>query len=155
MKIPQPEPKKARIEIIPMIDAIFFLLVFFMFSSLSMTKLNGANVDLPTASASQANKTASAAPSNRAVISLSTKNELFIDKTPISRLGLENAALARLKRQPNAVFVVNISKTQNTQSLIDIMDALGEVGKSAGKTPTILIATEPLDLNGNPIKSAR
>jgi biopolymer transport protein ExbD len=155
MKIPQPEPKKARIEIIPMIDAIFFLLVFFMFSSLSMTKLNGANVDLPTASASQANKTATVAPSNRAVISLSGKNELFIDKTPLSRLGLENAALARLKRQPNAVFVVNISKTQNTQSLIDIMDALGEVGKSAGKTPTILIATEPLDLNGNPIKSAR
>ena len=28
--------KKARIEIIPMIDTIFFLLVFFMISTLSM-----------------------------------------------------------------------------------------------------------------------
>ena len=155
MKIRQAEPKKARIEIIPMIDAIFFLLVFFMFSSLSMTKLNGANVDLPTANAAQAKATGTVSPSNRAVISLSGKDELFIDKSRISRLGLENAALARLKRQPDAVFIVNISKTQNTQSLIDIMDALGEVGKSAGKTPTVLIATEPLDLNGNPLKTAR
>src|SRR3989442_8272115 len=30
-------PEKARIEIIPMIDVIFFLLVFFMISTLSMT----------------------------------------------------------------------------------------------------------------------
>jgi biopolymer transport protein ExbD len=155
MKIRQPEPKKARIEIIPMIDAIFFLLVFFMFSSLSMTKLNGANVDLPTASATQGNKTTTAAPSNMSVISLSAKGELFIDKTQLSRQGLENAALARLKGKPGSVFVVNISKSQNTQSLIDIMDALGDVGKSAGKTPTILIATEPLDTNGNPLKSGR
>jgi len=153
MKIPQAEPKKARIEIIPMIDAIFFLLVFFMFSSLSMTRLNGANVDLPTASASEAKRTGTVAPSNRAVISLSSKDELFIDKSRISRLGLENAALARLKRQPDAVFIVNIAK--NTQSLIDIMDALGEVGKAAGKTPTVLIATEPLDLDGNPLKPGR
>ncbi len=154
MKIRQPEPKKARIEIIPMIDAIFFLLVFFMFSSLSMTKLNGANVDLPTGTASTSNAT-SVSPSNRAVISLSDKDELFIDKGRISRLGLENAVLARLKRQPGAVFVVNVSKTRNTQSLIDIMDTLGEVGKSAGKTPTIVIATEPLDLSGNPLKPGR
>src|SRR4028119_1599837 len=99
MKIRQAEPKKARIEIIPMIDAIFFLLVFFMFSSLSMTKLNGANVDLPTASATQAKTTGTVSPSNRAVISLSGKNELFIDKSPVSRLGLENAVIARLDRK--------------------------------------------------------
>ena len=30
MKLPHGEQKRARIEIIPMIDVIFFLLVFFM-----------------------------------------------------------------------------------------------------------------------------
>ena len=40
---------RARIEIIPMIDTIFFLLVFFMLSSLSMTRLKGLPVDLPDA----------------------------------------------------------------------------------------------------------
>ena len=41
------ELKKTRIEIIPMIDTMFFLLVFFMLSSLSLTHLNGLKVDLP------------------------------------------------------------------------------------------------------------
>ena len=36
MRIPRPTRKKARIEIIPMIDTMFFLLVFFMVATLSM-----------------------------------------------------------------------------------------------------------------------
>ena len=41
MKLPM---RKARIEIIPMIDTIFFLLVFFMFTSLSMVQMKGMGV---------------------------------------------------------------------------------------------------------------
>ncbi|MGZ8427379.1 MAG: ExbD/TolR family protein, partial [Candidatus Binatia bacterium] len=41
MRIQRRSIKKARIEIIPMIDTIFFLLVFFMISTLSMTQFNG------------------------------------------------------------------------------------------------------------------
>ena len=41
--------KKARIEIIPMIDTIFFLLVFFMISTLSMSQYRGMPVNLPKA----------------------------------------------------------------------------------------------------------
>jgi biopolymer transport protein ExbD len=33
MRVPRREPEKARIEVIPMIDIIFFLLVFFMIST--------------------------------------------------------------------------------------------------------------------------
>ena len=38
--------KKGRIEIIPMIDVMFFLLVTFMLASLSMQKLSGVPVNL-------------------------------------------------------------------------------------------------------------
>ena len=41
--------KKARIEIIPLIDIMFFLLASFMLVSLSLVKLQGAKVDLPPA----------------------------------------------------------------------------------------------------------
>src|ERR1700710_519240 len=44
------ELKRTRIEIIPMIDTMFFLLVFFMLSSLALAKLNGLPVNLPRAS---------------------------------------------------------------------------------------------------------
>jgi biopolymer transport protein ExbD len=41
--------KKARIEIIPLIDIMFFLLASFMLASLSMIKLQSVKMDLPTA----------------------------------------------------------------------------------------------------------
>lgn len=53
MQIPSPRSKKrARIEIIPLIDVMFFLLCIFVMLSLSMIKNLGINVKLPTASTS-------------------------------------------------------------------------------------------------------
>jgi biopolymer transport protein ExbD len=50
MKIGSPLPhKRARIEIIPLIDIMFFLLASFMLASLSMIKLQSVHVKLPAA----------------------------------------------------------------------------------------------------------
>src|SRR5438477_9274157 len=43
------ELKRTKIEIIPMIDTMFFLLVFFMLSSLALVRQNGLPVNLPRA----------------------------------------------------------------------------------------------------------
>ena len=53
MRVPRRHMEKARIEIIPMIDIIFFLLVFFIVSTLSMTINHGLPVNLPKAASSQ------------------------------------------------------------------------------------------------------
>jgi biopolymer transport protein ExbD len=50
MKMRSPLPKKhARIEIIPLIDIMFFLLASFMMVSLSQTHMKGIRVNLPSA----------------------------------------------------------------------------------------------------------
>lgn len=55
MQIPSPRSKRrARIEIIPLIDIMFFLLATFVMVSLSMIKNLGMDVHLPAASTSQA-----------------------------------------------------------------------------------------------------
>jgi biopolymer transport protein ExbD len=52
MKVSSPIPKKrARIEIIPLIDIMFFLLASFMMVSLSQTHMKGIRVALPSAQA--------------------------------------------------------------------------------------------------------
>ncbi|MDP9099924.1 MAG: biopolymer transporter ExbD [Verrucomicrobiota bacterium] len=52
MKMRSPIPKKhARIEIIPLIDIMFFLLASFMMVSLSQTHMKGIRVNLPSANA--------------------------------------------------------------------------------------------------------
>jgi biopolymer transport protein ExbD len=50
MQISSPVPhKRARIEIIPLIDIMFFLLASFMMVSLSQTHMKGIRVNLPAA----------------------------------------------------------------------------------------------------------
>ena len=54
MEVASPLPKKhARIEIIPLIDIMFFLLASFMMVSLSQTTMKGMKVDLPLGSSGQ------------------------------------------------------------------------------------------------------
>ena len=49
MRVASPIPKKhARIEIIPLIDIMFFLLASFMMVSLSQVHMKGFKVNLPT-----------------------------------------------------------------------------------------------------------
>jgi len=56
MKIGSPWPeKRARIEIIPLIDIMFFLLAAFMLASLSMMRLQSLKMNLPSATVAKAN----------------------------------------------------------------------------------------------------
>jgi biopolymer transport protein ExbD len=49
LRLKQHKTKKGRIETIPMIDVVFFLLVFSMLSALSMAELNRLQTDVPKA----------------------------------------------------------------------------------------------------------
>jgi biopolymer transport protein ExbD len=72
--------KKARIEIIPLIDVIFFLLATFVLFTLSLNKIQSVPVDLPQATAS--------APKDQedtsVVIQVSEGDTAFWNKEPIS-----------------------------------------------------------------------
>jgi biopolymer transport protein ExbD len=71
------ELKRTRIEIIPMIDTMFFLLVFFMLSSLALTRLNGLPVNLPRAST--APKQAPA----ELTLTIDKSSRIYINKEPV------------------------------------------------------------------------
>src|SRR5213595_1725488 len=72
------ELKRTRIEIIPMIDTMFFLLVFFMLSSLALTRLNGLPVNLPHAS------TAPKQPATDLTITVDKAQRVYVNKEPVS-----------------------------------------------------------------------
>ncbi len=89
-----PPESEARIEIIPLIDIMFFLLAAFMLVSLSMVNLKSVKVNLPTATA-----TAAAPESRSDFLSLSVDRAgiLFLERTPVG-LGELAAALAEARR---------------------------------------------------------
>ena len=80
MQIPSPRSsKRARIEIIPLIDIIFFLLATFVMVSLSMVKSKGVPVNLPrAATGEQQNR------DEVTSITIASDNTILFNKQPVS-----------------------------------------------------------------------
>ncbi len=136
MKLPPPTVRKVRIEIVPMIDTIFFLLVFFMMSTLSMVKMEGLGLSLPRDAGTGKTK----APP-RIVVAVSPQGEYLLDGRRQSSDRLPEALRSRLQAVPGAVVVVNVSPMQKTQTLVSTLDIIDEVLTEAGSTNSVLVAT--------------
>ncbi|MFO7579033.1 ExbD/TolR family protein [Nitrosomonas halophila] len=79
MKLRKPRtPRKGYIQIIPMIDVMFFLLATFMLASLSMQKLDSLQVSLPEG---QAEKLSAEKP---VTLTLTKDSEIFINKESVT-----------------------------------------------------------------------
>ena len=90
MRLARRTIKRARIEIIPMIDTIFFLLVFFMISTLSMSRYSGLPVNLPKAATGQQPASESAA------VTITADGKVFIDKQEVPRENIRTVLQQRL-----------------------------------------------------------
>ena len=71
--------KKARIEIIPLIDVIFFLLATFVLFTLALNKSNGLPVKLPDAASGEKRD-----PANSVTITVTAEGTLAWDKDPVT-----------------------------------------------------------------------
>lgn len=137
MKLRAFQPKRARIEIIPMIDTIFFLLVFFMMASLAMTTSKGMPVNLPKAS------TSAQKPICKVVLTLTGTGNYYMDKQKICFGQVYPILQERLKDNPGAVVVINCDKTQNWEKGIQLADEAKRAGARF-----LTIATEPKPVVG-------
>ncbi|HSP45655.1 MAG TPA: biopolymer transporter ExbD [Chthoniobacterales bacterium] len=80
MKMRSPIPKKhARIEIIPLIDIMFFLLASFMMVSLSQTHMKGIRVNLPSANSPPTDPTKK----DYVAIRVTEGNLIYFDNVPV------------------------------------------------------------------------
>ncbi len=152
MKFPAREMKRARIEIIPMIDTIFFLLVFFMITSLTMVRMKAMSVALPRntpPAAANASATASADSRHLVILTVSGAGGYYLGTRRVTPEALGAALQARASADPHAVVVLNVAKSQTAQTLIRIMDAVNRVRTPDGQPVTALMATEPVDQTGH------
>ncbi|MGZ8444901.1 MAG: ExbD/TolR family protein [Candidatus Binatia bacterium] len=116
MRIQRRSIKKARIEIIPMIDTIFFLLVFFMISTLSMTQFNGMPVNLPKAASGQQ------APAESAAITIDKDARLFLNQQAIDKAVLGEALRQQLAKNAEMLVVINADDGVLHGQVVEVMD---------------------------------
>ena len=99
MKITSPLPhRKARLEIIPLIDIMFFLLASFMLVSLTMTKQRTVSVNLPAAASAQTNLKP-----DTVSLAVNASGQVFFEKQAIALEAIEAMLKERLavnKDQP-------------------------------------------------------
>ena len=115
------ELKRTRVEIIPMIDTVFFLLVFFMLSSLSLTHLNGLRVDLPTG------KNAPSQPRASLTLSVQKSGTMSLNNRVVTLQNLSQ----NLKRIPNVksqTLTINADKNVSYGTVMRAIDTARQVG---------------------------
>ena len=105
-----------------MIDTMFFLLVFFMIATLSMTIQKGIQVDLPTAGSSTDNIP------EQVSLTLTKKGKLFFNKDPIVVLELEPRLQSLLQNGQEISVVINADKATSHGRVVEIMDVVRETG---------------------------
>jgi biopolymer transport protein ExbD len=124
------ETKKARIEIIPMIDIMLFLLVFFAMLTLRMIPTTGHVSQLPSSSTSEQ------LPRTKVRIEVNDDGQPFIEGKPLTADQVSN--WIRQHDPVNAnILIVGASKA-NLQQLMNTIDAVKKGGGAR-----ISLATRP------------
>ena len=118
MKVDFQTSKKARIEMLPLIDIVFLLLVFFIYAMLSMAVHRGLPILLPTSSSANIDKSL--------VLSVTAKSDgtLYVDKEQIAF----NDLAAVLKRKTGAEndpgVLLFAERSLSYQSLFRVLDQI-------------------------------
>ena len=132
MRLQRRSIKKARIEIIPMIDTIFFLLVFFMISTLSMNHYKGMPVNLPKAASGQQ------AANESAAITIDKEGRIFLNKQAVQIAALNQRLREQLAKNRELLVIINADLGVEHGAVVEVMD----VARSAG-VAKLAIAVKP------------
>lgn len=124
MKIRKRAKKHAKIEVVPLIDVVFFLLATFVMVSLSMTKNEGITVNVPAASTS-APKEKSDAP---LTLSVAQQGEIYVNKEKINfaqlPIRIQNAKAAT----KDLAVVVNADGKAEYSNVVAVIDEVKKAG---------------------------
>lgn len=117
MRIQQVGLKKGRIEIIPMIDVVFFLLVFSMLSSLALAAIDTEKVEVPAAAYSEGGTP------TRCFVTLTPDQRLFVNRKQIRFGELTEELRVQVDRNPEIFVIINCDKKNQWGSFRALMGA--------------------------------
>jgi biopolymer transport protein ExbD len=124
MKFGSPLPhKKARIEIIPLIDIMFFLLASFMMASLTMIRMQSIKMDLPTATAASRDFKP-----DIINVAVDKKGDIYIEKQPVTTIELHTYLSNKFRANTNVPVYISGDKDATHGSVIRVLDLVRREG---------------------------
>jgi biopolymer transport protein ExbD len=132
MLLPSDSKPYDDINITPMLDLAYVLLVIFII--MTTASVQGLKVNLPKASAAPS----LAKPTTKA-ITVTNEGRLFLDTVPVTLPELEQRLTQQKAVTPDFPVVVKGDSQTQYQSVMDVLDLLGRIGITQ-----IGLATKPL-----------
>ena len=125
MKFAKKAEKKAKIEIIPLIDIVFFLLATMTLMALSMSKNEGMKVKVPAAS--------SAAPADKkekatATVTVMANGEMFFNKEKVAAPQLSVKLTALKAQSKDCQVMVNGDGDASWTQMVKAVDEIKKLG---------------------------
>jgi biopolymer transport protein ExbD len=124
MRVNLGQRRKARIEILPLIDIVFLLLVFFIYAMLSMAVHRGVPVRLPDSS------TAGIEKESLLSITIRERGEVLVDKERIPLDDLARSLKLRAGQEASPGVHLFADKEVSYQLIIEVLDQIRAAGLS-------------------------
>ena len=118
MRIPVPPTRKPRIEMLPLIDIVFLLLVFFIYAMLSMAVHRGLPVQLPASTTSELEKKSVIA------ITITENGAVYLDNTPVALSELGHTLRDALADSEDTFVQVFADRALSYQQLFSVLDQI-------------------------------
>jgi biopolymer transport protein ExbD len=124
MKLQRAFVKRGRIEMLPLIDIVFLLLVFFIYAMLSMVVHRGIPIDLPEATTSKVDE------SDYLSLSIEEDGTIYVDKERATLSTLPNILIQRRDEQPGLKLFIGGDRAVRYERVIQVLDVVRQAGIS-------------------------
>jgi biopolymer transport protein ExbD len=121
MRLPDEPDRPPQINIVPMIDVIFAILVYFIVSSLFLTRSEGLPVNLPQAKTAQLQKT------KQITVSLDSEGTLTVGDRPTELNQLKTKVENLIQTKQTTVVVISADKVVDHGQVVDVLDQLRQI----------------------------
>lgn len=122
MKLTITSTKRARIEMLPLIDIVFLLLVFFIYAMLSMAVHRALPIALPTSDSAEIEQ------SELLAITVTKNGNVFFDKDPIEMSALQEVLEEKVRFEKLKGVQVFGDRNVEYQQLFKVLDSIKRAG---------------------------
>jgi len=116
------EQRKARIEMLPLIDVVFLLLVFFIYAMLSMVVHRGLKVELPGAETAEVDRY------EYVGITVTKSNAVFVEDEPVELPSLVAEVQKRRGLSGDLPVFISGDRSSDLGMAVKILDLLNQAG---------------------------
>lgn len=131
-----------RFEMTPLIDVVFLLLTFFVFSLVLMVRADVLEITLPELTAGQ-----SGAQSELLTLGIDSEGAVLLAGEPVDESVLLDAVVAARAERPDARLVIAVDESAPSRALLAVVDRLA----AGGVTDFAVLGSPSQERGGEPV----